>query len=283
MNILKNHIVAGSQGRPVLVDAYYLPDGNPKPVVLFAHGFKGFKDWGHWHLIFRRMALEGFVCLKFNFSHNGTTPAHPDRFDDLEAFGQNNYSKELFDLEQVINWLEEQDEVPEEEMELSRLTLIGHSRGGPIVLIQAARDERVGAVVTWASVKSLDYAWEAPGLIEDWKQKGVYYVLNGRTGQEMPLYYQMYEDFIQNRELLDSRKALNKLEKPGLIIHGTQDPAVPAEHAQKLKEWQPRLTLYLIQGADHVFGGRHPYSSEDLPDFSRELVEQTVHFLNDTF
>ncbi|WP_435524823.1 hypothetical protein [Chryseobacterium indoltheticum] len=36
--------------------------------------------------------------VKFNFSHNGTTVEDPENFADLEAFGNNNYSKELSDL-----------------------------------------------------------------------------------------------------------------------------------------------------------------------------------------
>ncbi len=44
----------------------------------------------------------GFAFLKFNFSHNGTTPDHPQDFVDLEAFGNNNYTKQLFDLGKVL-------------------------------------------------------------------------------------------------------------------------------------------------------------------------------------
>ena len=29
----------------------HLPSGQPKPVVVFVHGFKGFKDWGHFNVL----------------------------------------------------------------------------------------------------------------------------------------------------------------------------------------------------------------------------------------
>ena len=45
-----------------------------------------------------RFADAGFVFVKFNLSHNGTTIEHPIDFVDLEAFGNNNFAKELDDL-----------------------------------------------------------------------------------------------------------------------------------------------------------------------------------------
>src|SRR5258708_25698923 len=87
------------------VDIFFKENETRKPVVIYAHGFNGFKDWANFDLIADRFAREGFVLVKFNFSHNGTTPANPEQFTDLEAFGKNNYSKELFDLRAVIDWV----------------------------------------------------------------------------------------------------------------------------------------------------------------------------------
>ena len=43
--------------------------------------------------------------------------------------------------------------------------------------------------------------------IKLWKEKGVIYVYNGRTKQNMPMYLQFYEDCIKYRDKLDIRKA----------------------------------------------------------------------------
>ena len=37
--------------RPFEADATYQTTSLPKPVVVFVHGFKGFKDWGHFPLL----------------------------------------------------------------------------------------------------------------------------------------------------------------------------------------------------------------------------------------
>ncbi len=282
MEIKKDVQLTGASGRPFLLDIYYEKTGAPKPIVLFAHGFKGFKDWGHWHLLARAFAQAGFVFIKFNFSHNGTTLERPAEFDSLEAFGRNNYSKELADLEAVMLWLHSgQDDFPAREAKLEDIYLIGHSRGGAIALIKAAQDERIRALATWASVSRLDYAWQDPKLMKEWEKKGVYHVINGRTGQRMPVYFQMYRDFKAREEQLDVQAAARQLGRPMLVVHGTDDPAVPEAAAQQLKEWHPKARLHLIEGANHVFGGSHPYPSGELPGHARELAEVTINFFRE--
>ena len=273
MEILRNLQLTGAAARPFLLDAYYVANGKPKPIVLFAHGFKGFKDWGHWGLIARQFAEAGFVFIKFNFSHNGTTLAAPDEFADLEAFGQNNYSKELHDLQAVLAWLHHGgSDLPAEEADLSRIHLIGHSRGGAISIVYGSQDVRISSLVTWASVVSLDYAWKTPEMIAQWEAEGKYEVVNGRTGQQMPIYYQMYRDYRARAEALNVEAALRRFRKPMLILHGTEDPAVPATAAQTLHQQKPEAVLHLIDGADHVFGGRHPFEATTLPPHSEELA-----------
>lgn len=283
LNIQKNIIVAGASDRPLALDVIWPADRRPKPVLLFAHGFKGFKDWGHWHLLFEAIAREGFVCVRFNFSHNGISPPHSTDMVDMVAFQQNTYSRELEDLDRVITWVTGADLIPKSEADLQKIGLIGHSRGGPIVLIQTAVDDRIKAVATWASVHGLDYYWKmkGPAFLDSWKRKGYDVVINGRTGQEMPVGYGLYEDFIQSGEKLDVQRVLERLHKPGLIIHGLADLAVPVDDAWQLKKWQPAFRLELIPGADHVFGGRHPYEKEDLPNASVLLKELTSGFFKE--
>jgi dienelactone hydrolase len=91
-----------------LADAIFPDSGEKLPLTIFVHGYKGYKDWGAWELMGEKFAKAGFYFVKFNFSHNGTTIESPDEFADLEAFGENNYSKELEDLEMVINHFKNQ-------------------------------------------------------------------------------------------------------------------------------------------------------------------------------
>ncbi len=276
MNTERNVIVAGQHGRPVVLDAYYLANGQPKPIVLFAHGIKGFKDWGFWHLIAEQFAAAGFVFIKFNFSHNGTTPADPAHFGDLEAFGHNNYSKELADIGSVLDWL---PSLPADESDLNRIHLIGHSRGGGIGIVKTSLEPRIRSLITWAAVDRLDYAWQNPQMVADWQDKGIYHIINGRTGQEMPVYYQFYEDFLAHQPTYDVEYALSKMSQPLLVIHGTEDEAVPERAAHYLQQQHASAQLHLIEGANHVFGGSHPYDQTILTPHAQELVDVSLTFL----
>lgn len=81
--------------RKFMADARFKNDGKSKPVIVFNHGFKGFKDWGPFNIIADKFAEAGFIFVKMNFSHNGITPDKPNDFTDLEAFANNNFCIEL--------------------------------------------------------------------------------------------------------------------------------------------------------------------------------------------
>src|SRR5476651_1639066 len=98
-----NYTLPGAKGRPMLIDVTYDDAIKNAPVVIFAHGFKGFKDWGTHNLVANYFVEQGFRFLKFNFSHNGTTPDKPIDFSDLIAFADNTFSIELEDLNDVID------------------------------------------------------------------------------------------------------------------------------------------------------------------------------------
>ena len=135
--------VKGSDNKEMLVDLTYKGSSENRKVVIFSHGFKGFKDWGCFPLVSRCFAEQNFVFVKFNFSHNGTTLENPSDFKDLESFGNNNFSKELYDLDKVISWICSKFKSPE-------ITLLGHSRGGGISMLKASSDTRIKNVVSWA-------------------------------------------------------------------------------------------------------------------------------------
>jgi predicted dienelactone hydrolase len=101
----KDIVLQSPHGRPFLADVFYVANEQKKPVVILSHGFSGFKDWGSFDLVAGTFAEAGFVFVKHNFSHDGTTIDHPVDFVDLEAFGNNNFTKELDDLGVVIDWI----------------------------------------------------------------------------------------------------------------------------------------------------------------------------------
>lgn len=278
LNSHKDIKVEGKHGRPFLLDYFYPKTIERCPVVVFVHGYKGFKDWGCWERIAEAFAEAGFLFIKFNFAFNGTSVDAPLDFVDLSAFAENNYSKELSDIDVILDFVEALDR--QGIADASNISLIGHSRGGGISLVKASLDERIKKVVGWASVARLDYAWQKPEFIENWKKDGKYEVINGRTKQVMPHHYQWYEDFVANGEIYSQEKALPKIKCPILLVHGDGDLAVPVSAAYDMQTWNPTAKVHVIDGADHVFGASHPYEGKELPRDTQELVEVTIDFLN---
>ncbi|TYZ07658.1 dienelactone hydrolase family protein [Hymenobacter lutimineralis] len=264
--------------RPFTADACLLPDGQPKPVVVFVHGFKGFKDWGHFNLLADWFARRGIVFVKLNLSHNGLVVGGTGDLEDLEAFGQNNFSLELDDIGALLDQLPAL--LPAAEVDLGRLALVGHSRGGGLVLLKAAEDARVHAVVTWAAINDVNPGWPET-LLQQWQQQGVFHVENARTGQQLPLYFQIVEDYHQNRLRLDIRHNVRRKlgGRPLLVVHGDEDETVPVRRAHELKEWYPAAELALLPGVTHNFGGAHPWNVAELPEAARQAAKATLDFL----
>lgn len=280
MQIQKNITIEGSRERPIVLDTYHLANGQAKPLIIFCHGFKGFKDWGHFELIARTLADAGFVVTKFNFSFNGGTAEQPIDFPDLEAFGQNNISTELDDLGCVIDaWIQPNAFVPDAEIDRESIYLIGHSRGGGSVILRAGEDERVTKLVSLAAVGRIGRMFKDPDFLEHWKETGVVYIPNGRTMQQMPMYYQYYEDYMANQKRLDIPTAASRIDIPWLIIHGSNDTTVPLDHAESLHEANVGSELLVIENGDHTFGGKHPWDSDTLPKQAQQVVDATIRFL----
>ena len=70
-------IIKGTNNKKILMDITFPIKSNNK-LIVFSHGFKGFKDWGCFNLMSDYFAKKGFTFLKFNFSHNGTTIDDPN-------------------------------------------------------------------------------------------------------------------------------------------------------------------------------------------------------------
>ncbi|MGV8879668.1 MAG: alpha/beta hydrolase family protein [Sphingobacteriaceae bacterium] len=270
----QNYILPGAKGRPMLMDLTFDDAVPPASLIIFVHGFKGFKDWGTHDLVANYFAKSGFRFLKFNFSHNGTTPDSPVDFTDLMAFADNTFSIELEDLNRLIDFACSGSVFPA----AKSLFLIGHSMGGGISIIQTLEDKRITKLITWAAVANFRNLWPEKEEAQ-WKISGIKYFENARTRQEMPVKSGILDDLERNTIRLDIMAASRQIKQPWLIVHGTEDDAVPLDQAKKLHELNEASTLMIVTNANHVFGGTHPYAEKTLPMNLKQICEESVAFL----
>ena len=267
----ENFEITGFNQLPIIGDITY---GNCYPdfLVIFVHGYKGFKDWGTHHLVAKFFASQNVYFLKFNFSHAGVKSNDLTDIKDLTLFSKNTPSKELYDLDQVISFTKKK--CPN-----LKIILIGHSRGGALSILQASKDNRVEKIITWAAIGAFRNLWKVEDEVE-WRKTGVNYTLNGRTKEQMPLDISLLDDVLTHEKKFDLQDAAKRILKPWLIVQGTADPAVKTKVAQEYHQDQPQTSeLLLIENGDHVFGASHPYEKENLPSDLEKVCQACVKFI----
>lgn len=262
---LTRHQLPGTLGE-ILIDVCAGGRGTPRPAIIVVHGFKGFKDWGLWPSLAERIARAGLSAVTFNLSGSGVDDS--GEFVHVERFGHNTFSAELQDLRRVADALQagELGVAPP-----SAVGLLGHSRGGGVAVLHTAADTRVGALVTWAAISTVE-RWPAPQRVE-WRAAGMNEVKNVRTGEVLPLYTDVLDDIERNATALDIEAAARRVSVPWLILHGTDDEAVSLAEGERLAASAPRARFVPVEGAGHTFGAVHPWRGETP---ALEQVEDTT-------
>ena len=269
MTQTQRHTYTGANRRKSLYELTHTPIH--QELVVFVHGFMGFMDWGAWYQVRDFFTKSGFDFCRFNLSHNGGTLSDPINFPDEAAFGQNTYSKELFDISSVLNHLESRHR------NYQKIHLIGHSRGGGMAILAAQQWQQVsplGQVCTWAAICDIARRFPSGDELEHWKETGLRFVKNSRTKQDIPQCFELYADFERNKARLDIKAAAKEIGKRLHIFHGDLDTSVPISEAYELQEVSDAMVIE-IHGADHVFGAVHPWDQDVLPPLLEELCEKT--------
>ncbi|MFD1776399.1 alpha/beta hydrolase family protein [Paenibacillus rhizophilus] len=226
--------------------------GAAASLIVIAHGYKGFKDWGM--LPYAAESLSGkHEVVTFNFSHGGIGE-DLQNFTELEKFARNTYHRELKDLEVLLSYLSQHPKLGG-----LPLFLLGHSRGGGDCLLYALdHPGEVAGVISWNGVTDLDLFTEEQK--QDMREKGRAYVLNGRTGQQMPLDAVILEDLELQKQRYNIIERMRTAKFPVTLIQGSKDGARLRQGSEKLTAIRPDIDWIQIPEGDHTFGTVHPFA-----------------------
>ncbi len=265
----------GSKGQEITWSLSLPRREGPHPLVIMVHGFKGFKDWGFFPLLAERFANAGIAALRINTSHNGVgLDDDQDKFTRLELFAQNRTSYEVADVQTMIQLVRSGAIAPFQDIDTQRLGLWGHSRGGAAVLLAAAHSQDIQAVVTWCSVATVAFPDPANEAFQEYK---VWEFKNGRTGQDMWLNIEAYEDVTPLPPALDLKARMKEISAQTLLIHGKSDSSVPLQSVFDLSEASAgKAEIYLVDEADHVMNCRHPFDGP-TPAFESATLRTLIH------
>lgn len=268
-----SHQLEGALG-PILVDTRGATRNEAAPAVIVHHGFKGFKDYALLPVYAERLARAGFVAVTASVSGSGVDAAGD--FTHLDRFAANTYSRELDDLGVLLRALQhgELGTVPP-----SSIGIVGHSRGGGMALCLARETPEISAVATWAAIGRVRR--HTDDELAAWKHAGTISILNTRTRQQLPLNYEVVEDCLAHEHgRLDIAGAAAALERPWLQVHGTADETIPIEEARALHAAAdgPHTETMWVEGADHVFGSKHPWAGAS--EAMEQVFNRTTQFLS---
>ena len=233
---MRNSAVILSSGDLILSGEVFMPDdpGGPYPAVCLCHGIPAVKynpeeKDGYLELA-ARFCQAGFIALTFNFRGCGPSQGNID----LPGWAD--------DLKTAIDFL---FMIPE--IDPQKVCLLGSSGGAATCVYVAARDQRIGAVVTFACPAELDFLSQGhttDSLIDGFREIGIIRDLDFPKSKEKWL------------EGFNSIKPLDHIDKiaprPLLLVHGDRDDVVPLGHAEALyhKAGSPK-ELMVLPGAGH--------------------------------
>jgi dienelactone hydrolase len=278
--IYKEFILRSREGEKLRADLRYEPNGMKKPVIIFLHGFKGFKDWGPFSSIRERLAAEGFISIAFNFSHNGIGDDLLN-FTELDRFAENTFSRELDELSDVIGEIIRLENIPIDAGEIHNdvIGLHGHSRGASVAILEAEHHRMIRAVAAWSPPSYFNRYTDRQK--DEWRTQGYVEIQNARTGQTMRLLLSLLDDIEQHKERLDilaAAKVLTSQEKGLLLVSGSEDMTVKPEESQAIYDasFKEFAELHIIPNIGHTFGAEHP--KKEIPPPMETVLQMTIKF-----
>lgn len=264
--------VEGNQKRE-LWGTLTVPGSVQGPAIVMTHGFLGFKDWAFFPWLGSFFAEAGFPVVRFNFSGSGMGPQADGPFQDLEAFQEDSITKQVEDLLSVLHCLTRGQLEPDLPAQ-KKLFLWGHSRGGAICLLAAARTASVKGVVTWSTISRVNrYLYEVK---QAWRKQGFHVFESSRTGQTLRYSTAFLEDVEKWGKDGDLPTYLHNLDIPIFLIHGSDDDSVPATESESLAAIHPSARLAILAGANHKFNATHPFG--DPSAVLVKAAQKTVEF-----
>jgi uncharacterized protein len=270
--------ISSAEQLPIHYDLYAPVNspGSVLPVILFIHGFKGFKDWGAFPDACEEFARVGFAVVAFNFSLNGVGKDMTE-FDKPDLFARETLTQDLEDIGSVIEAIKNKEISSDKfTLDTDRIGIVGHSRGGHTAVAAAAEFSEIQCMVTWSAVADYNTRW-TEGMIKDWNGKGFTEIENSRTGQMMKLDKVVYEDALENADRVIALKRIQELYIPSLFIAAKDDETVPHTESVSLFRSSPAedKEIRLIQDTGHTFGISHPFEEDDFPEPFAEVIDLT--------
>ncbi|KAJ9538555.1 hypothetical protein OSB04_031288 [Centaurea solstitialis] len=181
---------------------------------------------------------QGISAFRFDFSGNGESEG---------SFQFANYYKEVDDLHEVVRHFHKANRVVS--------AIIGHSKGGDVVLLYASLHHDVKTIVNVSGRYRLDTGIEqrlGANYLERAKRDGFIDVKSEKTGEVL---FRVTEESLMDRLNTNMPEAALKIKQDCrvLTVHGSADDIIPVEDAADFDKIIKNHKLQIIDGADHLY------------------------------
>ena len=228
-----------------LSGALHLPVGTQHrkvPLIVLLHGFVGSKVGEHRLFVkaARYFTEKGYAVFRFDFSGCGESDGD---------YADVTVTKQLSEVQAVLNYVSVLPGI-----DANNITLIGHSLGGAVASLTAAKDRRIRKLILWSPVGK-PYE-DIAGILGTNAVKTA--ETNGVVDYQGFYVSQLFLTDLKNHHPL---RAIRSYQEAALIIHAEQDEDIPKEHAARYfaslqqRAILERVNTHYIEGADHTFSG----------------------------
>lgn len=181
------------------------------PLIVICHGFVGNRI-GTDRLFVkaaRQLCQDGSMVVRFDYSGCGESTGD---------YGSNSLDTLVSQTRYILDYAMDIDSVDH-----SKVCLLGHSLGGTVALLTAAKDRRVKSLILWApAIHPMNDIIRIVGR-EAYEEAF-------RTGSTFHSGYELQRSFFEGLQGADIVQNIQQVAGDVLLIHGTGDEVIPVDY-----------------------------------------------------
>lgn len=231
---MENVEILSSQGKN-LAAVIYTPANNTGHLAILCPGYLDSKDYNHLVLLAEDLAKNGYTVVRFD--PTGTWQSQGE----ISDYTTSQY---LDDIQSVVEYMLKRNSY-------SYILLGGHSRGGQVSLLYAAKDPRISKVLAIMPSLGRSEIWKKR---DEWKKIGYNISSRDIPGTKETREYKVPFSHVLDRDKYDVVAEIKKVTVPTIFFAGELDDVVLPEQVKLIfnQANEPKKFI-LLEGIDHDY------------------------------
>ncbi len=240
--------IPNSQGKAIAAVVHHSETPTNRLAILCS-GYLDSKDYHGLVELAKTLTVQGYTVVRFDATGIW------DSEGSIEEYTMSQYLKDIASVLETMIYRQH----------YSHILLGGHSRGGVMAILYAARDARISSVLAiMPSTPSLSIQRRAP-----WEQNGFEVSLRNLPDKTGTLEFRVPFSHVLDREQYDVLHDVNKLHVPLILLAGELDTVVPPDNVRQIFDAanEPKQFI-LMPGIGHDY--RH--NLDEVQKVNKEIV-----------